>query len=171
MATPATPVLERHEAHSATVNAASPARTTPDATTRQKRRGRPTNPSSAPIAQVNARVDADLKEQGDAALERAGFTPTTAIRALWRLAIQLDNQPGALADLLEPDRARATDEELAERARKVALAQKGAHIVSDCLERMGIRPNGAASAVASLSLEEMRELAYEERLKEKELWG
>ena len=33
-------------------------------------------------AQINVRLDADLKRSGDAALSRAGMTPSQAVRAL-----------------------------------------------------------------------------------------
>ena len=41
---------------------------------------------SAQTAQVNVRMDAALKQAGDAALEEAGLTPSAAVRALWRKA-------------------------------------------------------------------------------------
>ena len=34
-------------------------------------------------AQINVRLDADLKRSGDAALSKAGMTPSQAVRALW----------------------------------------------------------------------------------------
>ena len=51
-------------------------------------------------AQINVRLDADLKRSGDAALSRAGMTPSQAVRALWRLAASLADRPGALQDIL-----------------------------------------------------------------------
>ena len=38
-------------------------------------------------AQINVRLDADLKRSGDAALSRAGMTPSQAVRALWQLEL------------------------------------------------------------------------------------
>ena len=58
-------------------------------------------------AQINVRLDADLKRSGDAALSRAGMTPSQAVRALWQLAASLADRPGALEDILLPSRARA----------------------------------------------------------------
>ena len=51
-------------------------------------------------AQINVRLDADLKRSGDAALSRAGMTPSQAVRALWQLAASLADRPGALEDIL-----------------------------------------------------------------------
>ncbi|NWM98589.1 type II toxin-antitoxin system RelB/DinJ family antitoxin, partial [Escherichia coli] len=50
-------------------------------------------------AQINVRLDADLKRSGDAALSRAGMTPSQAVRALWQLAASLADRPGALEDI------------------------------------------------------------------------
>lgn len=44
-------------------------------------------------AQINVRLDADLKRSGDAALSRAGMTPSQAVRALWQLAASLPIAP------------------------------------------------------------------------------
>ena len=62
-------------------------------------------------AQINVRLDADLKRSGDAALSRAGMTPSQAVRALWQLAASLADRPGALEDILLPSRARAEQRE------------------------------------------------------------
>lgn len=130
----------------------------------KKRRGRPPLPKERPTSQINARIDSELKTQGDAALERAGFSPTAAIRALWTLAIQLDNQPGALAAILDPDRDKPTEEQLAERARKVKLARAGVRIFDDYLLSHGIDP---ASVPVNTNPEESYEEALEELLYER----
>ena len=62
-------------------------------------------------AQINVRLDPDLKRSGDAALSRAGMTPSQAVRALWQLAASLADHPGALEDILLPSRARAEQRE------------------------------------------------------------
>ena len=41
----------------------------------------------ASMVQINTRVPAELKEQGDLALARAGYTPAQAVRALWEYAV------------------------------------------------------------------------------------
>ena len=51
-------------------------------------------------AQINVRLDANLKRTGDAALSSAGMTPSQAVRALWQLAASLADRPGALQDIL-----------------------------------------------------------------------
>lgn len=69
-------------------------------------------------SQVNARIDADLKATGDAALAAAGFTPTQAVRMLWSLAVRYQGEPEKLRAALDPDAAEPTLDELAERQRK-----------------------------------------------------
>ena len=77
-------------------------------------------------AQINVRLDADLKRSGDAALSRAGMTPSQAVRALWQLAASLADRPGALEDILLPSRARAEQREREKAAkRKLELMDQG----------------------------------------------
>ena len=38
---------------------------------------------STEMAQMNTRISRSLKERGDAALEKAGMTPSQAVRKLW----------------------------------------------------------------------------------------
>lgn len=53
------------------------------------------------MTQINVRIDSSLKRQGDAALQQAGYTPSQAIRLLWRKAASHANRPETIADLLE----------------------------------------------------------------------
>ena len=41
---------------------------------------------STEMAQMNTRISRSLKERGDAALEKAGMTPSQAVRKLWDFA-------------------------------------------------------------------------------------
>lgn len=89
--------------------------------TQQVPRGRatvPTAPQKARQAQVNARIDAELKESGDAALAAAGLTPTQAVRLLWSLAVRYRDEPERLHEALDPDSAAPSADEMAERQRK-----------------------------------------------------
>ncbi len=45
--------------------------------------------------QINARISRPLKERGDAALERAGYSPSQAIRKLWDFAANNAHNPRA----------------------------------------------------------------------------
>lgn len=70
-------------------------------------------------SQVNARIDAKLKAEGDAALASAGFTPTQAVRMLWTLAVRCQGEPEKLRAALDPDSAEPSEDERAERQHKV----------------------------------------------------
>ena len=52
--------------------------------------------------QLNARLDRELKESGDAALSLIGFTPTQAVRALWEKAARRGKDLEEVAKLLCP---------------------------------------------------------------------
>ena len=89
-------------------------------------------------SQVNARIDADLKAAGDAALAAAGLTPTKAVRMLWQLAVRYRDDPEKLLAALDPDAAEPSADELAERQRKVEAARRGANLMKEFFEERGI---------------------------------
>ena len=63
--------------------------------------------------QMNVRIDEDVKARGDEVFARAGFTPSQVVRAVWEYAFM---------------RASGADADEAERRRRIALAEYGAHI-------------------------------------------
>lgn len=90
-------------------------------------------------AQINVRLDADLKRSGDAALSRAGMTPSQAVRALWQLAASLADRPGALEDILLPSRAWAEQREREKAAkRKLELMDQGSKLFAAACRESGI---------------------------------
>lgn len=119
--------------------------------------------ASIMTAQVNARIDANLKREGDDALAAAGLTPTQAVRALWELAVNLKDAPGQLRAALFPDereREDATREE--ELKRKFNLAEEGANLMNRTFLKFGIEPPREGES-SNLGFEELKELAYRER--------
>lgn len=46
-----------------------------------------------PAVQLNTRIDAQVKEQGDAVLLRSGYTPSQAVRSLWSFVIEHQDVP------------------------------------------------------------------------------
>ena len=113
------------------------------------------------LAQVNARISPQLKASGDAALAAAGLTPTQAVRAVWELAVKYEDDPQGLRDLLLPD--EKTEREAArakERARKLALAKKGARLLEDFYKNVGISGLPGSSCA---SFEELKEQAFMDR--------
>lgn len=118
-------------------------------------------------SQVNARIDAGLKSAGDAALAAAGLTPTQAVRMLWSLAVRYRDEPGKLRAALDPDSAEPSADELAERRRKVEVAHQGADLIEAFYREIGISSDNLPDP---LPYEELRELAFEERMRERGLW-
>lgn len=119
----------------------------------------------AVIAQVNARIDANLKAVGDAALANAGLTPTKAIRAMWQRFAELKDRPEKIRELVESHDALAPAER-AEQERRLNLAKEGSMIVSRSLAERGVvMPEG----FEELSYEELREQVLLERLRERGL--
>lgn len=118
-------------------------------------------------AQINVRLDADLKRSGDAALSSAGITPSQAVRALWQLAASLADRPGALQDILSPGRARAEQREREKAAKhKLELIDQGSQLFAAAcreseIDLAKVRPSGD---------EELKRNAYADRYGEEMGW-
>ena len=117
-------------------------------------------------AQINARIDADLKASGDVALAKAGLTPTKAIRMMWERFASLADQPEKISELVSNQSPRLSPEARAERDRRLALVREGATIVSRSLASRGV---AVLEGFAEPSYEELREQALLERLSERGL--
>ena len=118
------------------------------------------------LAQINARIDANLKVSGDAALAEAGLTPTKAIRAMWGRFSSLADQPEKIKELVSDQQAEPSTTARAERDRKLALAREGSQIVARSLASRGISlPEG----FDELPYDELREQVLLERLHERGL--
>ena len=118
-------------------------------------------------AQINVRLDADLKRRGDAALSMAGITPSQAVRALWQLAASLADRPGALQDILSPGRARAEQREREKAAKhKLELIDQGSQLFAAVcresrIDLAKVQPSGN---------EELKRNAYADRYGEEMSW-
>lgn len=118
-------------------------------------------------AQINVRLDANLKRTGDAALSSAGMTPSQAVRALWQLAASLADRPGALQDILSPDRARAEQREREKAARrKLELIDQGSQLFAIACRESGID----AVKACPTGDEELKRNAYADRYGEEMSW-
>lgn len=118
-------------------------------------------------AQINVRLDANLKRTGDAALSSAGMTPSQAVRALWQLAASLADRPGALQDILSPDRARAEQREREKAARrKLGLIDQGSQLFAIACRESGID----VTKVQPTGDEELKRNAYADRYGEEMSW-
>lgn len=132
-------------------------------------RGRMTDqstPQKPRQAQVNARIDAELKEAGDAALAAAGLTPTQAVRMLWSLAVRYQDEPERLHEALDPDSAAPSADEMAERRRKIEAVRRGASLMEKFFKEFAIVPQPDPDR-RSLSEREYYDLLREEHFREK----
>lgn len=116
-------------------------------------------------AQINVRIDAGLKQAGDRALMRAGYTTTSAIRALWERFASLEDDPEGVQEIIEPV-AATSDPADASRAQSLANARGGARIFSSALEELGIP---MAVPAEEVPYDELREGVLLERLEERGL--
>ena len=111
------------------------------------------------LAQINARIDSNLKISGDAALAEAGLTPTKAIRSMWGLFSSLADQPDKIRELV-------SGQQSAERDRKLTLAREGSQIVARSLASRGI---SVSEGFDEPPYDELREQVLLERLRERGL--
>ena len=113
-------------------------------------------------AQINARIEPELKASGDAALAAAGLSPTQAIRALWELAARNADDPRTIESTLFPEHAQQQREATqARRAARMAAARRGAGLADTIMAAHGI--SLPADGLPELSPDELRDLAYQEQ--------
>ena len=73
---------------------------------------------STEMAQMNTRISRSLKERGDAALEKAGMTPSQAVRKLWDFAARNSHNPQIIQSLFDTEDEAEKREAEEERARR-----------------------------------------------------
>lgn len=110
-----------------------------------------------PTTQLNTRIDANLKERGDRVLARRGFTPSTAIRALWSYA----DTHGDVPPFLLEEQAKRENDECAARIQK---AKDGYGMAIRMAQELASDPSTFEDVLSSTTWEDLREEMYEERL-------
>lgn len=123
-------------------------------------------PMDTTLAQINARIDSNLKVSGDAALAKAGLTPTKAIRSMWGLFSSLADRPDKIRELVSGQQSESSSAACAERDRKLTLAREGSQIVARSLASRGI---SVSEGFDEPSYDELREQVLLERLRERGL--
>lgn len=91
-------------------------------------------------AQMNVRLDSQLKEAGDAVLARIGMTPSQAVRELWQYLTENGHMPVA---------KRNNDEALSDGIRSKARlphVSEGVALVSSFYERFSIQRSSTDEA-------------------------
>lgn len=82
-------------------------------------------------AQMNVRMDRQLKEAGDAVLASLGMTPSQAVRALWEYLVINERMPS------KEGSAKIPSDEANQRFVESRAAQ-GSHIIRDSCLKYGI---------------------------------
>lgn len=118
------------------------------------------------VVQMNVRIDSQLKDAGDCVLERAGLSPTRAVRALWERLASFSDAPEKAVELLFPSEGDPVSSIEDERARKLKAAREATQIVARSLAKQGI---DASSVADDTPYDELRERALIERLGERGL--
>ena len=112
-------------------------------------------------AQVNARIDPELKRSGDKGLAAAGISPTEGVRALYELASLYAKTPHKLIAALYPKAHEQAQNAAADaRARKLELVDEGASIVADACTELGI---STPSSAVTPSFDDLIEHAYDDK--------
>jgi antitoxin component of RelBE/YafQ-DinJ toxin-antitoxin module len=105
------------------------------------------------VAQLNARIDLQVKREGDAALARAGVSATEAIRALWSYLAETGKLPSFMGEHDgEPVAVIPANANVADEGAGMALSLARAH--------------GLATSFESSTYEELRDLAFDEMVSE-----
>ena len=117
-------------------------------------------------AQINARIDSNLKESGDRSLASVGYTPTKAIRRLWEFASRNAHDRRklrALFDELEGGQSQTASADAAQQ--RMERVKEGPLIFERALQEMGIEDH----AMSGLSEDELLAQAYQEKWEERGL--
>lgn len=114
--------------------------------------------SSSRQTQMNARIDAALKEAGDTVLGNLGYTPSMAVRGFWRFIVNHQDDAAAVREIIEP--AVAT-ELSAEAARKMSATSRLRSLYEQTAAELGI--DGEDASILP-SWDELRDAWYTERL-------
>ena len=117
--------------------------------------------TAAPLArqtQMNTRIDATLKEAGDAVLARLGYSPSAAVRGLWQYMVDHQEDAASVRKVIEPGAASALSDETARKASAIASLRS---LYAQTSQELGISGNGGVDLP---SWDDLREDWYDERL-------
>ena len=119
----------------------------------------------AAAAQVNARIDPQLKSSGDAALASAGLTPTQAVRSLWEFASLHASSPEDIVSFLRPGQKEpAVKNPAAEKEELVRMAEENAGLFERRLQGAGVDP--ALFSSLDALFEDLKDRAWDEAERE-----
>lgn len=121
------------------------------------------------MTQMNVRIATDLKTRGDAALQAAGLTPSSAVRAFWKYASDHGHEPHLIAE--EAARLEGSSAEGGEGVRERLEAYARVRTVfADDMASLGVpRFRFEETSQAAPSVEELRDEALLERMDDRGL--
>lgn len=93
--------------------------------------------ASRPVAQINVRIDRDLKAEGDAVLAEAGMSPTSIVRSLWTKLAQRGTALDDVVAALDAE-GRVTTEEQAAIDAKMAVVERSARRRDELAQSLGL---------------------------------
>lgn len=117
--------------------------------------------TAAPLArqtQMNTRIDASLKEAGDAVLARLGYSPSAAVRGLWQFIVDHQDDAASVRKVIEPDAASALSDEAARKASAITSLRS---LYAQTARELGIPGDDGADIPF---WDDLREDWYDERL-------
>lgn len=119
--------------------------------------------------QMNVRIDTALKEQGDEALARIGYTPSQMVRTLWGYAARHATDPSALAKMVEEleEESQVEPDPIEEKRR---VLHEGWALMDEFRKTWGLEANLPEDDDERIEYyKRLREEAYFERLEERDL--
>lgn len=119
--------------------------------------------------QMNVRLDAALKEQGDEVLARIGYTPSQMVRTIWGYAARHATDPSALAKMIEEleEESQTEPDPFEEKGR---ILHEGWAMMDEFRKTWGLEASVPKDDDERMEYyERLREEAYFERLEERGL--
>lgn len=108
--------------------------------------------------QMNTRIDASLKEAGDAVLARLGYSPSAAVRGFWQFVVDHQDDATSVREVIEPGAAGVLSDEAARKTSAIAGLRS---LYAQTAQELGIPGNGGVDLP---SWDDLREDWYHERL-------
>ena len=116
--------------------------------------------TSSEMTQMNTRIRIADKNSGDAVLAKYGITPSTAVRRLWRYLAEKRSIPPFMADCIPQESSPASA------SNETNAADAGAGLAARLAADAGL-----TAFANNPSYDELRDLAFEEWLAEKQEQG
>lgn len=113
---------------------------------------------------MNTRIEEGLKKAGDDVLARLGYSPSVAVRGLWRYVVDNQDDAGAIAKVIESSAAEGLSETA---SRKVEATRSIRELFARTAADLGIgdaSPSSAPPSGEAPSWDELRDDWCMERL-------